>query len=316
LLGKQIQILEFDNQGTTLGSKLAAQKAVEARVIGVIGAYWSSHSLAMASVFQEAHIPMISPYSTNPNVRLTGEYIFRACFTDSFQGAVMANFAFQDFNARSAIVVTQKADPFSKGLGQYFTAQFMQSGGEILWKGSYMRGATDFSEIIAQIARLKPDVIFASGYPRESAFIIRHARNLGVSTLFLGGDGWDIEMLEYGGEAVNESYYSDHWHRDSVLEKSRQFVEKFEQSPYSEQIETNAGGLTLTYDAMHLFAAAVRRANSFDPAQIRAALAATKDFQGVTGRITFDQHGDPVNKSAVILKFEQGALVYVKTVEP
>lgn len=313
LLGKQIEVLELDNKSTSLGSKIAAQKAVEAGVAAVIGAYWSSHSLAMAPVLQAAQIPMISPLSTNPKVTLVGDYIFRVCFIDPFQGAVLANFALQDLNAKTAVVLTQAGNAYSMGLAQNFKKGFQKSEGKILWEESYSKGATNFKQIVEKTGSLNPDVVFLPGYPRESGFIIKQARKSGVSAIFLGGDGWGLPMYEYGGEAIHRNYYCVHWHEDSPSEKNQKLIQAYKIRYGEDTIVTV--GVPLSYDAMLVFADAVRRADSLVPAQIRDALSATTNFQGVTGHISFDQNGDPV-KSAVILKFDKETLTYVKTIEP
>ncbi len=311
LLGKQIELFEFDNETTELGSRMAAQKAVKAGVIAVIGAAWSSNSLAMAPVFQQAKIPMISPVSTNPKVTQVGDYIFRVCFIDPFQGTVMANFAYDDLKATTAVVLINASSIYSMGLAQYFVPHFQAQGGEILWEGEYLDDTANFRTLLERIGQLEPDVVFIPDYDRRPGFIIKQAHNMGIHDVtFLGGDGWDNNMYEYGGRAVEGNYYSGHWHRAVTRNKSRQFVQQFEQ-----QGEIDSTNIPLAYDAMYLLADAVQRADSVEPARIRDALAETSDFQGVTGAISFDQNGDPI-KSAVILKFEQGTSVYFKTVEP
>ncbi len=311
LLGKQIELLEFDNKSTAITSKLAAENAVKAGVSVVLGAGWSSHSLAMAPVLQDAKIPMISDSSTNPHVTRIGDYIFRVCFTDPFQGAVMANFAFRDLKARTAIVLTNTGNQYSPGLAQAFIERFQQQGGKILWEGDYLEQVSDFMNLLTRVKTLRPDVIFLPGYSDDSGSIIHEARAMGIQTPFIGGDGWTLQMYKSGGDAVEGSYYSGHWHQDSPDERSREFVNKY----IARYGEITHSGVPLAYDSVYLLADAVRRAHSLEPARIRDALAATVNFQGVTGTITFDEHGDPV-KSAVILQFAKGKSVYVKTVEP
>ncbi len=315
LLGKQVELLELDNKSTPLGSEQAALDAVKAGVIGVIGALYSSHSLPMAPVLQKGHIPMISPSATNPHVTLAGNYIFRACFIDPFQGTVMSDFALKDLGAKRAVVITQAGDPYSMGLAQSFIEHFRKYGGEIILESSYLKGATDFAGILEKTEKLKPDIVFLPGFPRESGYIIRQARKMGISAVFLGGDGWGKQMFEYGGKAIEGSYLSTYWHKESPNEKNREMLIKYSKSPYAGNLDIS-GSSALSYDAIHLLADAVRRANSFDSSLIRDSLAATKNFQGATGNITFDENRNPL-KSAVIVKFDKGnQLVFVKTVEP
>jgi len=310
LLGKQLELLEFDNQGSAVGSKIAAQKAVKAGVVTVFGANWSSHSLAAAPVLQKAGIPMITPISTNPKVTLIGDYIFRVCYIDSFQGAVMANFAFHDLKVKNAAVLINANSKYSEGLAKFFIQSFKGQGGKILFEANYLEQTADFSFLIDKIKSLKPEVVFLPGHSKDSAFIIRQARDNGLSTTFLGGDGWDAVMCTMAGSAIEGSYFTDHWHKDRSTDVNHKFVASYEK--YS--MEPDAVD-ALTYDSVQLFADAVRRAGLFQPDKIRDALAATDTFEGVTGIIDLDKNGDPV-KSAVILRFDKGTIVYVKSVEP
>lgn len=311
LLGKQVEILEYDNQSTPLHSKLAAEKAVKAGVIAVFGANWSSNSLAMAPVLQAAKIPMISPFSTNPDVTIVGDYIFRICFIDSFQGPVMARFAFQDLKAKTAAILINANSRYSEGLAEFFNQCFKKQGGKILFKANYLQDADDFTSYLRKIKRLHPDIVFVPGHNADSVRIIKQARESGLSVPFLGGDGWGNEMYEYAGSAIHGNFYSGHWHKDNENKKSRRFVEKYKKK--FGKIEKS--GPALAYDVVFLFADAVRRADSLEPAKVRDALMATRNFNGVTGNITFNHNGDPI-KPAVILKFDKGTSVYVKTVAP
>ncbi len=310
VLGKQLELLEFDNKSTALGSRIAAKKAVKAGVVTVFGANWSSHSLAMAPIFQAAGIPMISPYSTNPQVTLVGDYIFRICYIDPFQGRIMASFAIQDLNARSAGVLVNANSTFSEGLADYFIRSYRQLGGKILFVANYLDKTADFRPLLDQIKQYQPDVIFLPGHSKDSGLIIKQARTNSIETTFIGADGWNDSMYKIMGSVVEGSYYSNHWHHEISGQNNRLFVEKYR----SQNREFDAGN-ALSEDCVFLFADAVRRAGSLNRAEIRDAIATTQNFPGITGNISFDKNGDPI-KSAVILKFEKGASVFVKTVEP
>lgn len=310
LLGKQVELLEFDNRGSAIGSKAAAQKAVEAGAITVFGANWSSHSMAMAPVLQAAKIPMISPISTNPDVTRVGDYIFRICYTDPFQGVVLSRFARQDLKASTAGLLVNVDDKYSEGLADYFVASFVRNGGRILFVEHYLENRADFSAFFEKIKTNQPDVVFHPGHTKMSAFVLKQAKKSGVAATFLGGDGWNDTMYKIAGDAIEGHYYTNHWHHDSSSEKSRWFVEKYK-AANRDTIPVCA----LADDCVFLFADAVKRAGTFDPVKIRDAIAATAGFEGVTGTIAFDAYGDPI-KSAVILKFENGGSVFVKTVNP
>ena len=313
LLGKQIELIEIDNTSTAIGSKIAAQQAVEEQVIAVIGASWSSHSLAMAPVLQDAKIPMISPLSTNPRLTSIGDYIFRACFTDAFQGKVMAQFAFQDLQAKSAAVLSNIGNQYSIQLSEVFMKEFQERGGAILLHADYLQEATDFTPQLEDLVSLQPDVIFVPGYERDSSYIIKQARQMGLVMPFLGGDGWGTLMFDetYAVPDRYDNYCSGSWHQDKPSSKSRQFVKNYT----AKHATIESGGIALAYDAVMLLADAVERANSLRPEDIREALATTENFEGVTGNITFDEYGDPT-KSAVILKLANGSWEFVKTIEP
>ncbi len=313
VLGHHIQVLELDNKSNALASKMAAQQAIQAGVTAVIGASWSSHSLAIAPVLQQAGIPMISPISTNPKVTPQGNYIFRVCFTDPFQGRIMAQFARQDLHAETAVILTNINSDYSVGLSQFFKESFLQSDGKVLLEEKYLENAIDFTEILHQIQLLPPDVIFVPGYPRDSGFLLKQARKMGIQSIFLGGDGWNATMYEFAGSATDGNYFSNHWHKDVSSSLSKRILEDYLQT-YGE--DSVIAKVPLAYDAVLVLADAIRRAQSLDRSKIRDALAATTNMQGATGTLTFDKNGDPENKEAAILKFEKGTVVFVKSVKP
>jgi len=199
---------------------------------------------------------------------------------------------------------------YSEGLAKFFIQNYKKQGGKILFKENYLDKTVDFTFFLNKIKAMQPKVIFLPGHPKDSSFLIKQARHSNISTLFIGGDGWSDSMYEIGGNVIEGNYYSSHWHPDSTAKKSQEFVEK-----YRNRSEIVDVGNALGDDCVFLFADAVRRAGSLEPTQIRDAIAATQNFQGVTGNISFDKNGDPI-KSAVILKFDKGTSVYVKTVEP
>jgi branched-chain amino acid transport system substrate-binding protein len=314
LLGRQLEVIELDNSSNSIGSKQAALKAVELDVVAVIGAAWSSHSLAIAPVLQQKQIPMISPISTNPKVTLIGNFIFRVCFTDPFQGKVMAQFAYRDLKARTAIVLTNVNSDYSIGLAEFFQKSFTQSGGKVLWEGDYKEKAIDFSTTLEKVRLLQPNVVFVPGYIQDSGLIIKQAKKMEIRSIFLGGDGWSGDrMYEYGGKAIEGGYYSQHWHSKVPFHRSQQLQANYHRKYGTKIIPVF---LPTAYDAVMVLADAIRLAQSLKHKKIRDTLAATKNFQGATGTITFDENGDPVNKAAVILKFKNGTSVYVKTIKP
>lgn len=310
VLGRNIRLLEYDNESTPLGSRNAAEAAVKDQVLAVVGASYSSHSSAMVPVLQAAGIPMVSPASTNPKVTRFGDCIFRVCFTDRIQGRVMAEFALHSLGAETAMVLTNTDNQYSVDLARFFMERF-RSEGTVLGELDYLQDDTDFSDILKTVRRLRPKVVFVPGYPRDSAFILKQARDLGVSAIFLGGDGWDDIMYDFSMTGIDGNYFAEHWHIDMPNPRSLQFVAEYSRNHRFYR----TGLIPLTCDAVDLIADAIRRAGAFQPADIRTALAETTDFKGITGDIRFDEFGDPV-KPVVILKFEKGTAVLHDIVSP
>ncbi|HOS97435.1 MAG TPA: ABC transporter substrate-binding protein [Deltaproteobacteria bacterium] len=313
LLGSAVELVEIDSQSTALGSKAAAEQAVRQKVTAVIGGARSSDALAMAPVLQAAHIPMISPTATIPEFTLIGEYIFRACFVDDFQGAVMAAFALRDLRARTAVVLTNTGNKYSMALARTFIEKYSGGGGKVLMEGEYLEGVTDFKALLERVRRLYPEVVFIPGYCKDAGFIMKTAAEMGMKLHYLGGDGWNGDMIsQYAGDAVEGSYSCSYWHRNSPDSQSSRFANDFE-AIYGRILSPSPA---LTYDAFMLLAHAIQHAYSSDPKKIRDALASTRNFQGITGEITFDRDRNPVNKAVVILRHLKGSTVYVKTFRP
>jgi branched-chain amino acid transport system substrate-binding protein len=312
VLGHPVELIVLDNKSTPIGSTLAAKEAVKLQVTAVIGSGLSSHSLAVAPILQQEGIPMITPVSTNPKVTHIGNYIFRVCFIDSFQGAAMAKFAYADLGARTAVVLRNIDEVYCITLGEYFINAFKRIGGKVLLDGSYRGKAVDFSDLLKETAKLAPDAIYVPGYTRDSGLIIKQAASMGVKATFLGGDAW-AEIYKYGGKAADENYHSAAWHPDVQFEKSIHLQNIYKQKHKKNIANTSA---PLSYDAVMVLADAIRRADSFDRTKIRDALAQTKGFPGATGNLTFDEHGDPRNKEVIILKLENGRQVYFKAIKP
>lgn len=311
LLGAPVEILEFDNQSTSLGSKAAAEAAVAAGADAVIGASWSAHSLAMAPVLEEARIPMITPISTNPAVTRDRRYVFRVCYTDAYQGKVMARFAYDDLKARTAVVLCNVDRVYSVGLADVFNEYFTALGGKTLWRGEFLLDVSDFSKLLETVKSYAPDVIYLPGDYRDSSFIIGQARKMGIETQFLGGDSFGLRIYDYIGALADGAYYTTHWNRDNPSQKSRDFVKRFE-TKFGKIKQTT---IPMTYDAVMLLADAVTRAGTKEKSKVRDALAATSNFSGVTGNIAFSGTGDP-EKPVVINKLENGGIVFVKEVAP
>jgi branched-chain amino acid transport system substrate-binding protein len=310
VLGRKFELIELDNMSTPIGSKVAAEKAVKLQVTAVIGADWSSHTLAIAPIAQANKIPMITNTSTNDEITKIGNYIFRVCYTDSFQGRVMAKFAREDLHAGSAVMFVDLTSDYALGLSKIFRENFEGLGGKVSGRLDYTLKQENFRSLAAKAKRLNPDVVFIPGY-EESAAIIKELIRAGCTAIPLGGDGWGSErFFKKGGKDISTGYYAGHWSENNGTDTTRAFLKKYKhgQSPV---LDAEA----LAYDAVNLLADAIHRADSHDKAKIRDALAATKGFRGVTGTISFHAQGDPI-KGVVIIKIKDGTPTYYKTIFP
>ena len=314
VLGRPLSLVEIDNRSTPVGSKVAADEAARLGVVAIVGADWSSHSLAAARVAQAYSIPMISNISTDPDVTRIGDCIFRACFTDAFQGLVMARFAREDLKARTAVVIKDLASDYSIGLAGEFSRDFEAAGGKVLRELDYKHSQGSFEEAVRLAGRARPEVLFIPGHD-ESGAIVREVVKQGLSAVCLGGDGWISEsFMERGGRFAEKGYFCSHWSPDAEQDTSPVFL-SLAREHLGKDPNAVSASVALSYDAVMLIADALKRAGSTDRKALRKALAETRDFAGVTGRISFDKHGDPI-KDALIMEMSLGKVRFLKRVSP
>jgi branched-chain amino acid transport system substrate-binding protein len=245
-------------------------------------------------------------------VTLVGYFIFRVCFIDPFQGDVMAKFAAKNLKATKAAILYDFNSDYSRGLREFFTRSFKASGGQIVAEQSYTQGDRDFSGQLTQIRAANPDVIYVPGYYGEVGVIANQTKQLGIKAPLLGGDGWDSPQLwQLGGASLNGDYISNHYSVDDPMPAVQKFV-----ADYKERFKLSPDALAaLGYDSMRVLADAITRAASTDGTKLRDAIAATKNFPGITGTITIDKDRNSV-KSAVVLKLQDGKFVYDTTIYP
>jgi len=315
VLGRKIKVFVEDDQSKPEEAATAATKLInQNHVVALVGEVSSSRSLAAAPICQANGTPMVSPSSTNPRVTQTGDYIFRVCFIDPFQGGVMAKFAADTLKVKKVAILVDVRNDYSIGLQTFFRENFKRLGGQIVSEQSYSEGDSDFHAQLTQIKSANPEAIYVPGYYTEVGTIARQARELGIpSTVpLMGGDGWDSPRLwEIGGEALNGCYFSNHYSTDNPSPVVQKFVKDYKDR-YKQVPDALAA---LGYDAAKILADAMQRAGSTDGKKVRDALAATKDFQGVTGKITINSDRNAV-KPAVVLKVENGKFVYSQTINP
>lgn len=313
VLGKQIALITEDDRSTAGEPANVVRKLIHRdQVVAVLGQVASSMSLEAAPICQAAGIPMITPASTNPEVTQKGDFIFRICFIDPFQGKVMAKFASENLEATRAAVLTDVKQDYSVGLSKFFKETFEDIGGEIVAEQSFSSGDTDFKAQLTTIKSANPDVIFVPAYYTEAALIALQARELGIEKPLAGGDGWDSpKLFEIGGDAVDGCYFSNHYTQEDPSDAVQEFIQKY-QAAYGSIPDAMAA---LGYDSVYVLADAIRRAGTTEPEALRDAIAATSGLKGVTGTITLDENRN-ATKPAVVLKIQDGKAGYVATVNP
>ena len=313
VLGKKIQLLTEDNQSQAGQSATVVRKLISSDgVVAILGEVASSRSLEAAPICQQNKIPMISPSSTNPKVTECGDYIFRVCFIDPFQGTVMANFASQRLQVKKVAILTDVKSDYSVGLTKFFKAGFTAAGGTIVVEQNYSGGDKDFNAQLTAIKATHPDALFVPGYYTEVGLIGLQAKQLGLMVPMLGGDGWEsASLVAIGGAALEGDYFSTHFSPQDTSASVQKFAAAF-QNKFHEPSDAMSA---LGYDSLMILADAMKRAGSTEPAQVRAALAATRNFHGATGDITIDAARN-ASKPAVILAITNGAFQYVETVAP
>jgi branched-chain amino acid transport system substrate-binding protein len=313
VLGRRLELIAEDTRSLQ-GEAATATKKLIARdkVVAVVSGTGSSAALEAAPICQTARVPLMAATATNPRVTEAGDYIFRACFIDPFQGTALAKFARGTLKAKRVAILVSSNNAYSVGLAKYFRERFTADGGAIVAETKYNEGDKDFRAQLTAIKAVGPDAIFGSGNYTEGALICAQARQLGLTVPLFGGDTWDTPALtEIAGPSAEGACFTGHFSPDSTDPAVQGFVHRF-RARWGESPDT---GTSLGYEAVQLLADGLRRAGSTDGARLRAALATTKDFPGVTGRITIDAQRN-ASKSAVIFTVKDGRFVYVESVAP
>ena len=313
LLGKQLELKTEDNLSKAGDSATIANKLIfKDNVVAMLGEVASGRSNEAAPICQQNKIPMISPASTNPNVTKNGDYIFRVCFTDVSQGKVLSNFAQNTLKAKKLAIFTDTKSDYSKGLAKYFKENFVKVG-EVISELDYNGKDKDFRGQLTAMKAANPDAIFVPGYYTDVALICIQAKELGVTSPIFGGDGWEsTDLTNLGKDSVEGKYFSTHYSPEVGSPKSKAFVEAHKKRFNGKVPDAMAA---LGYDSVMVLADAMKRAGTTDGEKVKTALAATKDFQAVTGNITMNADRD-VEKAMVILQIQNGAFKYLETVNP
>jgi len=320
VLGKQLTLVVADNKSEAAEAANSMQKLItQDKVVAVIAPIASSSVMAGAQVNQDNKVLAISPTASNPKVTVdpatnkVREFMFRAAFIDPFQGSVMANFASRSLKAKTAAIYIDNSSDYAKGLGQFFKETFIKNGGQIVAEEAYLAKDTDFKATLTKIKVANADVVFVPGYYQEVGMLVKQAREIGLTMPVLGGDGWDSAKLPEiaGGEALNNTFFANHYSPDDNSAEIKSFVETYKQ----EYNETPDAFAALAYDATMMVIESIKRANSVDTVKIKDELAKTKDYTAVSGKITLNETHDAV-KSAVIIEMKDGKQTFKEKVNP
>ncbi len=314
LLNKKVKLITYDDQGKPSEAQTVVQRLIKNdNVIAVIGEVASSRSKAGAPICQQNKIPMISPASTNPEVTAIGDYVFRVCFIDPFQATVLTKFAVNSLKVKRVAILKDVKNAYSTGLAEFFEKEFKAAGGEIIEVQSYSAGDKDFKAQLTAIKSKNPEAIFIPGYYTDVGLIAIQAREIGITVPLFGGDGWESEKLTEGKakDALEGCYFSTHVSTENPDPAVQNFIKK-----YKEKYNMMPDAMSfLSYDAGLILFDAIKRAGSLESEKIKNELARTKDFAGVTGKISINEQRNAI-KPAVILEIKGGQFKYKETIQP
>lgn len=312
--GRRIRVITEDDQSKPDEAANAVTKLIsQNNVVAILGEVASSNTLAAAPICQANQVPMITPASTHLRVTQVGDYVFRTCFVDTYQGEVLGNYIAQGLGMTRAAILFDAKSEYSTALAELFRETFEANGGTVVTEQKYAKGDLDFEAQLAAIAAAAPQIVFIPGYYTEVGNIAVQARKLGLTMPMAGGDGWESpRLLETAGTALEGSFYTNHFHVDDPAAEVQEFVEKYRRR-YGAQPDAVAA---LAYDAARLLADAIARAGSTDGVALRDAIASTADFAGVTGRITFGPERNPIGKKLVVLEIRDSKTALKAVLDP
>lgn len=311
--GKQIELLTEDTASKPESGKSATEKLIgEDRVVAVLGEVASGITIQAAAVCQENAIPLVSIGATRVDVTQEKGAIFRACFTDNFQGAALAKYAYDDLGLRSVAVMTDRTQPYSTGLSDVFRQAFESFGGKIVTEEFYEGGGNmDFKAQLTNIKSKNPDGLFCSGYFTEVGPIARQREQVGLNIPMLGGDGWDsAKLIDSGGTGIVGQYFLNHYHNSEDRPEVQEFVTKF-QEKFGHPPATAMAALG--YDAANVVLNALKSSKAMDSKALLVAISNTKEMKGVSGSITIGADGN-AQKPALVLQVQKDGFHPVKQI--
>lgn len=318
----QLEFIYEDNESKAESATAAALKLItQDQVLAIIGPQASKQAVPAGEICNSFKTPMISPWSTNPQTTLDRPYVFRACFLDPFQGPVAANFVTQEFGAKKAAVLYDIASDYPKGLAEYFKTAFekIHGPGSVVAFETFTTKDRDFSAQLTNIVKSDADVLFLPQYYDEVPLIVKQAQELGWKKPVMGSDSWgSAELMKLCGEACYGYFFSTHYAAAGAKGATKEFIDQYK-AKYGYVPDDVAA---LTWDATRLLLQAVQNTNGLsgdldkDRDAVKDQLGQIKDFDGITGKMTFTPEGDPI-KCAVIVKIsDKGEFEFYKSVCP
>ena len=303
----EIQLEIVDNESSNDKAPTAAASLVSAKCSVVLGSYGSGVSIAASDVFAKAGIPVIGVSCTNPQVTEGNTHYFRVCYLDPFQGTVLANFAVDNFEAKTAYILTKLGDDYSVGLGNYFKEAFTALGGTVIVE-TFQEGNSDFTAYLTTAVNSGADVIFAPTSTEAASLIIGQAASQGISIPLLAGDTWDSSVILDAAKGSNlDICVSTFFDEGDNSAAGAEFVTGFKAwlNKNSDKLANNGGNdivaavSALGYDAYMTAVEAIKLADSTDSVKVNEALWNVQ-YTGVTGSIVFNETGDAIRDVAYI----------------
>lgn len=306
-------VISDDRNDATEAINVATKLITQDKVSAIVGSLTSKTTIPLSRLANDNKVVLITETATNEKVTVDvgkrKEFVFRACFVDPMQGTVAAKFALQTLKKKTAAVLYDQGNSYTEGLARNFKEAFEKGGGRVMTFETYTHKDTDFSPLLTRIAQQKPDILYLPDYYMKASLIGKQAREMGIRSVFLGGDGWD--SLDIDWQTMEGSYFTTQWSPDDPRPEVKEWVDKYK-AKYGTTPDVIA---TLAYDATQILLRAIEESDSSDPAKIREAMQNTKDFPAVTGTISINQDGNPI-KPVVVMQIKDGRQVYVTTVMP
>ena len=307
ILGKKIEYIMLDTKGDSTEAVMAYNKLVDEKVAGIIGEITSKPTLAVAEVAVQDNMPLITPTGTQVDITEAGPNVFRVCFTNPYQGKVLAITSKERLGADTVAVMLNNSSDYSDGITKAFIEESEKLGMKVMGVEGYSDGDKDFRPQLTKLAAMNPDVVLIPEYYEQAALIATQAREVGVKSIFVGSDGWDgiaktLDKSSYS--AIENSYFTNHFSMEDQSEKIQNFLKDYRETYKEDPSAFSALG----YDAIYMMKSAIEKAGTTDKQKVVDALKGI-EYDGITGYLTFDDHNNPV-KAVTVLKIENGKYIF------